>query len=391
MGLPLLMMFLGGIIFVGFFSSELFDKTKVSDSVILMGIGIALRTWGLVDPLVLEPLTALVSSLAVAMILFESGLNINLQELASGLDEAFNMSNFAYISNSLGIASLTFLFTGWDPLTSLLVGFILGGTSGAVTTPMAKKMLDDDLVAVSNLETTITNIYNFVFSLSVAKLLVNASVGISFAMNRLLSYFSIGVLLGIFMGLFWIKFSNRVWRKPFSYMRTLAAMLFLYGFAEYAGGSGAVASLVFGLLLGNNKELSDIIKTPKIGTGRFLRFSQELAFLIRTYFLLFMGIVLHIPSNPVMWYLSVAIAIAAFLLRLMSAKLSGLPSEVAFLMPRGLSEAVLISLMMDMGIPHTEEILSLIGLVILVTNVFPSLVLIFWKKGKELKPESATD
>jgi len=392
--LSLILMFLGGIIFVGFFASELFQKTKVPDSIILIGIGIALSQWGWVDPTVLEPLTAIVSSIAISMILFEAGMSIKFKELTESLGTAFNMANISFVTNSFAIAALTFLFTGWDPLTSLMAGFLLGGTSAAVIIPMAKQILPEDLIVTAELESTITNIYNFIFALSVAKILQSTLVSPNLVINELLSYFSIGVFLGIVISLLWIIFLKKFWGRPFSYMRTLAIILFLYGFAEFAGGSGALASLIFGLMLGNNQALSELIKTPAIGTGRFLKFSQEIAFLIRTYFFLFLGIVLRLPSDTKIWVLAIAIAVIAFMMRALSARILKLPMEMAVLMPRGLGEAVIASLILEMGIPGAEELLVIVGLVIIVTNLFPAIVLNFWKKievkdDSQLKSEAA--
>ena len=373
-------MFLGGIIFVGFFSSELFQKTRIPDSIILIGIGIALKHWEVVDPTALEPLTAIVSSVAISMLLFEAGMSINFNELASSLGTAFNMANISFAFNSFAIAGLTFLFTGWDPLTSLMTGFLLGGTSAAVVIPMAKKVLPEELAVTAELESTITNVYNFVFALSVAKIIKSAMISANFAINELLSYFSIGVFLGIVIALLWIAFLKKFWGRPFSYMRTLAVILLLYGFVEYAGGSGALASLIFGLILGNNQELSELIKTPAIGTGRFLKFSQEIAFLIRTYFFLFLGIVLRIPSDRTIWVLAIAIAVIAFMMRAFAARILKLPIEMALLIPRGLGEAVIASLIMDMAVPGADLLIVIVGLVIIVTNLFPAVVMNFWNK-----------
>ncbi len=367
--------------FVGFLTSELFERTKVPDSIILILIGLLLRNRGFVDASMLEPLTTLVASIAISLILFESGMRINLGELASSLSGAFNLANLSFILSSLAIGGLTFLFTGWDPLTSIMVGFTLGGTSAAVVIPIARKLLPMDSAPVVELESTMTNVYNFVFAMSVASIIESAQVGPTFALNSLLSYFSIGVLLGIVVGFVWINFAKKLWGKSFSYMMTLSALFILYGFTEYAGGSGAVAGLVFGLILGNNKEIAEVIKTPAIGTRTFLKFSQEMSFLIRTYFFLFMGIVLKVPYDMLMWSLAVSIAVAAFLMRVVSAKLLKMPNEIAILIPRGLSEIVIASIIMSKGLPHSEEILTIVGMVIIVTNLLPSIIM-NWRKGR---------
>lgn len=381
MAMPLILMFLGGIMFVGFIASELFETTKVPDSIILILIGLLLKSQGLVDPAMLQPLTPIVASIAISLILFESGMSINLGELASSLSGAFNLANISFILNSLAIGGLTFLFLGWDPLTSLLVGFMLGGTSAAVVIPIARKILPPDVSPVVEIESTITNVYNFVFAMSVANIIESTQVGPNYALNSLLSYFSIGVFMGIIVGFLWINLAKKLWKKHFSYMISLSMLFILYGFTEFAGGSGAVAGLVFGLVLGNNKEIAEIIKTPAIGTRGFLKFSQEMAFLIRTYFFLFMGIVLTVPYDMLLWSLAASVAVAAFIMRAATAKLLGLPIEIALLIPRGLSEVVIASLVLGMDLTHSEGIMTIAGLVIIVTNLLPSIIMNWWKYG----------
>ncbi|MBR9680513.1 MAG: hypothetical protein GOU98_01660 [Candidatus Altiarchaeota archaeon] len=381
MSLALTMMFLGIVMFVGYIASELFETTKIPDSLILIAVGMGLNYSGLVDSAALEPLTELIASIAIVMLLFESGLSIDFRGLTSSFSHAFNMANISFIFSSLGIAGLTYFFVGWDPLTSLMVGFMLGGTSSSIVTPLAKKMMSHDMALVAELESTITSVYNFVFTFTVASILQNAQVSANFVLSNLLSYFSIGVFLGIAFGIGWINFSKKIWQKQISYMMTLATLFILYGFAEYGGGSGAVAGLVFGLILGNNKEISEIIKTPAIGTGRFRKFSHEMAFLIRTYFFIFLGIILRIPSNRLLWIFAVLLALTTFSIRLTAARLLGLPQEMALLIPRGLSEAVIASIIVGMGLLHSEEIINLVGLIIIVTNIVPSVIMIRRKWG----------
>lgn len=374
MDISLALMFLGGIIFVGFISSLLFNKTRIPDSIILIAIGLLLRRAELVDPAMLEPFTALVASVAISIILFESGMSIDLSELASGLSHAFNMANLSYISSALIIGLLTNFLLGWNPLISLMVGFLLGGTSGEGVTPLARQLLIPENTVVAELESTLTNIYNFVFSVSIANIILSVDLSPNYALNNLLSYFSIGVFLGIVVGFVWIKLARKLWSKPFSYITTLSIVFMLYGFAEYAGGSGAIAGLVFGLVLGNSKEIAEIIKAPKVGTSRLLKFSQEIAFLIRTYFFLFLGTILEIPRNPYMWGLAGAVAVVSVLARLLWARVLGLPQKMALLIPRGINEVVISSIVMGMGVTQLGDLLNLVGLVIIVTNLLPAVI-----------------
>ena len=376
MTLSLIMMFVGGIILLGFFSSELFDRTKIPDSLVLIAVGLAIQRFGILDPAAIQPLTPVVASIAIATILFDAGIKTNISELLESFSSAFNMANITFAFNTLAISAISFLLMGWDPLTSLMVGFILGGTSAAVAIPLSTKILPQESSIILELESTITNIYNLIFSLSVATLIQTTTISPNYAIRNLLAYFSIGVFLGLLGGIMWLGMSKRLWGKPFSYMATFAFLFIIYGVAEYSGGSGAIAGLVFGLVLGNNKGLSEIIKTPAIGTSRFAKFSQELSFLVRTYFFLFLGVILSIPRSAQMWTFALVVAVSVMLVRLAAASLLNLPQKLALMIHRGLSEAVIASLIVSMGLPNAQEIITAVGLTIIVTNILPSVVMI---------------
>lgn len=379
----MLLMFLGGVIFLSFLSAELFEKTRVPESLVLMGLGVALREAGFVDPAMLEPVTPLVTGLAAAIIMFESGMGIELHKLDKFLQKTLKVTSLSLLTNTAAVALMVRWFYGWDPLTSTLAGFLLGGTSAAVVIPIARKLLGEEGESVIKLEATLNNAYNFVFTMSIAHLIAGGSASPRLALARLTSYSLTGGLLGAALAVVAVKLLEESWDKPFSYMRALAAAVVTYGFAEYAGGSGAVAGLVFGLVLGNNAELSGLTRMPIIGTGRLERFSREIAFLMRTYFFLTLGIVLEVPWMGGPWLLASLIAVVSLALRWASARLSGIPPASSLMVSRGLGEAVLASLVVGTGVPHANALLKLTSLVIVTTNILPTLVLL--TLGKHLK------
>jgi NhaP-type Na+/H+ or K+/H+ antiporter len=75
-------------------------------------------------------------------------------------------------------------------------------------------------------------------------------------------------------------------------MITLAALLLLYGGVEYMGGSGAMAALVFGIVIGNKEEFGRLfrIQTKFHLDERIVQFHSELSFLIRTFFFVLLGL-----------------------------------------------------------------------------------------------------
>jgi cell volume regulation protein A len=76
-------------------------------------------------------------------------------------------------------------------------------------------------------------------------------------------------------------------------MLTIAILFVLYGVTEVAHGSGAMASFIFGLILGNHAELAKRLhlKPSFVVDERIKQFHSELSFVVRTFFFVFLGLV----------------------------------------------------------------------------------------------------
>jgi len=116
--------------------------------------------------------------------------------------------------------------------------------------------------------------------------------GAEVALGSLATAFSIAIVIGVFFGVFWLVVLTRLYGKPFSYMITLAALLLLYGGVEYVKGSGAMAALIFGIVIGNKEEFGNFfrIKTKFHLDERIIQFNSELSFLMRTFFFVLLGL-----------------------------------------------------------------------------------------------------
>ena len=74
----------GFVILIGFFGNIFFEKTKIPDVIVLLGIGILLGpVSGMVNPGSLHNMAEYVGSLALLVILFEGGTDLDLNRLLS--------------------------------------------------------------------------------------------------------------------------------------------------------------------------------------------------------------------------------------------------------------------------------------------------------------------
>ena len=93
-------------------------------------------------------------------------------------------------------------------------------------------------------------------------------------------------------GVLWLNVLTRLEGKPFSFMITIAALFLLYAFVEFIEVSGAVAALIFGLVLSNKDEIARILKirTGLVFDENIKQFHSEVSFLVRTFFFVYLGL-----------------------------------------------------------------------------------------------------
>ncbi|MFQ6128603.1 MAG: cation:proton antiporter [Thermoplasmata archaeon] len=292
---------IGGIIFIGFFARLIFEKTKIPDILFLVILGLFLGPFllnafqiELVPKDVLGLVTPAFAALALAMILFDGGLNLSFDLVVRKLKVSLIHTVTAFILTVMTISLVAHFVLGYPITVGLLLGSILGGLSGAIAVTTVRSMrLTEDTRTILTLESVLTDVLCIVVSLSIIEYLKGGpNSGPEVAMGTLATAFSIAIVIGVFFGVIWLIVLTRLYGKPFSYMITLAALLLLYGGVEFVKGSGAMAALIFGIVIGNKEEFGSFfrIKTKFHLDERIIQFHSELSFLIRTFFFVLLGL-----------------------------------------------------------------------------------------------------
>jgi cell volume regulation protein A len=293
---------IGGIIAIGFAASLIFDRTRIPDLLILIFLGIllgpiALLYFGVavVPAAVLEVATPYFAAVALMIILFDGGLNLSLRHIVPRLGIVGLHTGVAFVLTVFAVAVIAATVLGYPLLVGLLLGAILGGTSSAVVIGIVRALpVSDETKVILTLESVLTDVLCVVSVLALIELLrggPGASVTIVF--TELAARFGIGLLTGGLFGVAWIVVLQRVEKKPFAYMLTIAILFILYGITEIAHGSGAMASFVFGLVLGNHVDIAKRLgmKSRFVVDQRIKQFHSELSFVVRTFFFVLLGLV----------------------------------------------------------------------------------------------------
>ena len=292
----------GGIIAVGFAAGLVFERTRVPDLMILIFLGLLLGPVSstffgisLVPLAVLQYVTPYFTTIALMIILFDGGLNLRFDEIARYLGIAGLQTGLAFVTTVFVISFVTVAVLGYPWLVGLLLGAILGGTSSAGVLGVGRPLrASPEVKVVLTLESVLTDVLCVVTVLALIELLQGGpGASVVSVFSSLGRSFLVGIGVGVAFGTGWLLLLRRFEGKPFAYMRTIALLFVVYATGELAGGSGAMASFIFGLLLGNHRILERRfrLKPRSLVDERIRQFHGEIVFVVRTFFFVFLGIV----------------------------------------------------------------------------------------------------
>jgi potassium/hydrogen antiporter len=295
----------GAIIIIGFISNLLFNKSKVPDVLILIALGylIGPGMLGIIDNdmfEIIEIMAPMLAAVALAMIMFDGGLGLNYDQVLGSLTRTMLHTIVAFSLSIMVTTAIAYMMMGWDFSTSLLIGAILGGTSGAVVIPLVNRLkVSPKTRVLLTIESALTDVIVIVMAMSIILLIQNNTGDLGPTIQGLAASFFVSFMIGLIFGIFWLRVLAKLEGQPFSYMVTLAVLFIIYALTDILvgqSGVGAIAALIFGLVLGNKEEFARIFKKFK-GEFRFneeiRQFHSEISFFVRTFFFVYLGVVVQ--------------------------------------------------------------------------------------------------
>ncbi len=295
-------LFIGIILFLGQVFSSLFEKTRLPDVLPLMILGMILGpVTGLVRPEMFGDAGQIFTTLALIVVLFHSGMEFKILSLRGAMGAGFLLTTVAFGLIMMVIAWLSHVLLRIPQIYALMIGSIVAGNSTAVITPLLAKLnISPRSKAILFLEANITGGYSIVIALAMLGVAVK---GGHFSAQEvgaeILLSFGIGLVLSVTAGLFWMRVLNRVRSLENAVSLTFAFVLLVYSASEYAGGDGAIATLVFGVVVGNMRLIKRLwlkrldFKTLAFNEGE-KGFFEEVEFIFKTLFFVFMGISMRV-------------------------------------------------------------------------------------------------
>ncbi len=381
----------GLLYFVGHVLTHVFDRMKIPDVLILIFFGILIGpVFGIISTEQIGVVGELFTSIALIIILFEGGLNLEMISLWRSARQALMLTVTFFFVTAIVIFCILYYGFDYSPMASVLTGFICGGTSSAVVIPMIGAMkAGREVSAVLILESALTDVLCIVFTIGVLRSFQTGAFEVGKIIGNLLSSLILASVIGAVGGLFWTQILNRVRSYPNTQFATFAFMFIVFGIAEMLDFSGAIAALAFGVVLGNHqyivRSLSRIhrvnVKASIIVSPVEKELYKEIVFLIKIFFFIYLGI--SIPFEQA-YIIGIAFTITAslYLIRPLAAKFLVTHRVSAYdrtiisvMIPKGLAAAVLAGLPAQYGMVEGPDIQAITYNVVLISIVMTSVLI----------------
>lgn len=391
------------IIIVGFVGNLLFEKTGLPDVLWLMLFGILIGpTFSLVSTKTLTENISIFAPLALIIILFDSGLQFNLIRFVKQSPRAIALAFLSFIFSVFSAVVFTSYFLSWNIEKGILTGAIVGATSPIILISMLRELrVRDTLNSLLTIESVLGDIIAIIVTISLLQIIfLEEKLSLPEALNFFFGTFSIGIVAGITFGAIWLIILTKIRGRKYSYMLTIAILLMLYSVVEYVKGSGALAALAFGLMLGNGPELSRMFKTEeKLQIDKLIHaFEEEITFFVRVFFFVYLGAIVQIKeiSFAFLW---IALSFLLFFIRIVPIKISTLGAkyklnEIAFawsMLPRGLASVVLSVLPATYGYEKSEIFPDIAFVVIFTTTIIATIGAFIYRRTYKSGEEKQGD
>ncbi len=373
----------GIILILGFIGHYLFKRVSIPDILILIFLGFLIGpVLKIIDPGSLTSILPIFTSLALLIILFDGGLNLNLRKVLSESPRAIVLATTGFILSILATTAFAFFVFKWDLITGVLLGAIIGGTSSAIVIPLVSRaMVSDKVKTLLSLESAFTDALVVVAALAILPLLSQAPTYDLYLLTAksVASAFSIGIVTGIIAGVVWLKILHHLEDDTYDDIITLAFVLLGFALTQSIGGNGAIFALVFGLVLGNGHVVTEMFKMKKtLVVGDFMkRFQTQISFLIRTFFFVYIGLIFSAINiwtfiyTTILCVVLVAVRfVAAYIATAKSDVLQESRDLIIAMVPRGLAAAVLAQIVTSEGIPMAPLLSDIVVTVIIITTIF---------------------
>lgn len=298
---------IAALTFAGFLAGRFFERTRFPDIPILLGLGLLLgpvNRWLVergtgwdtlaqaLDPEGLQAAAPFIAGLALVVLLFDSGMQLDFKSVRRSLGPATAHTIPIFLLTVGGVAFVAHVLFGMPLLIAAMLGVALSNVDQTVSAGILGHLrIGEDLRTVYTVEMALYDLVSIPLLIAFIEAAGGGS-GLTGGIPGFAALVSISLAMGLAGGLTWIYALRGLAGHPHSYMLTFAMTLVVYGAAEVLGGSGALSILLFGLLVGNRAWILrrfGHVRQVDQEHEKVQAFHDEITFFVRTLYFLFLG------------------------------------------------------------------------------------------------------
>jgi potassium/hydrogen antiporter len=312
MDLTLFFAVLGGLLVLAFVANRLVRFTRVPDVLVLLATGVLIGPvlhW--VNPDIFRSATRGFGSLALILILFEGGLGIKLREVRH-FGSGFFLALLSYLLAMGGVAAACHFTLDFSWQNALLIGAVLGCISSSILFPVLQQVeLRREVKVTLLVEASLGDALAVLAVTTLIDVAAGGTTNLKAVAWSLGSSLILGLACGILAGMLWSYLLPILSEERFWHVLTFAAVLLVYSGVHSLKGNEYLSVLVFGLTLSNfhafrkslnadESQIADRFNEVSLDENaarsledhrqdQMLTFHGELAFLLRTFFFVLLG------------------------------------------------------------------------------------------------------
>jgi cell volume regulation protein A len=302
-----LIILVSSTLLLSYISSLAYSKTKIPDIIWLIGFGILVGpVLNLFDKSLFLELANLMSVLALSIILFEAGINVDIVTLLQTMTKAaiLSITTILTVIVSVGFTLNYFMPQDFTLLQAMLLGSMIGGTSTVsvygILTGLSRT-LDNikETRVLLTMESVVSDPVCIIASITLLKMITLPNVSIQESFRDIFSIFTLSSILGIIIGLIWANILNRLRGHSLTYMITLSVLFPSYLISEFliGEGGGAMTALTFGLGVTNYRYIMNRFGAEskiRIDKSKLREFHEEVSFFIKSFFFVYIGLIVSL-------------------------------------------------------------------------------------------------
>jgi cell volume regulation protein A len=318
-----LLLLVSSTLIISYISGLFYTKTKIPDILWVLVFGIILGpVLGYFDKELFLSLSPLMSTVALSIILFDAGINVDITMLMKAMSKAtiLSISTIMSVIVAVGYALNFFMPSSFTLHEGMLLGAMIGGTSTIAVFGVLSGLqnLIPDMEGtrlILMMESIISDPICIISSITLIRMIMMPGVSIADSLKDIIYTFTLSSALGLAIGQMWAEVLDKLRGRSLNYIMTLAILFPTYIIAEHivGEGGGPMAALTFGLMLANYNYITRKIgvkRDTKIDKRRLREFHEEITHLIKSFFFVYIGLIVTISER----YMKIGLGVLVLIL-----------------------------------------------------------------------------